>query len=279
MWERQSRAYDRRFRRVLSGSRAAAWGLWRVPERSLRLLPPVRRRATLEVGCGAARWSVALARKGAHPVGLDFSRVQLAQARREVARSQAAVALVQGSAERIPFDDATFDLVFCDWGALTFADPARTIPECARVLRPAGHLVFASASPIALIARDLRRDRLTRRLRRDYFGLHRIEFPDEVNFQLPYGEWVALFARCGLTVERLVETRPPARARSAYLSRAEEQWAQRWPMECLWRVRKEGSRVTEGERGAAGSVRWPPPGGRRGSRAGRARSPPSTRSR
>lgn len=260
---------------MLGGARAEAWGLWRTPERLLGLLPPVRGNAVLEVGCGAARWSVALARRGAAAVGLDLSSAQLVHARREVQRGRRTVRLVQGSAERLPFRPRSFDLVFCDWGALTFADPYRAVPECARVLRRGGWLVFATASPVQLIARDLRRDRLTRRLVRPYFGLHRVDFPREVNFQLPYGEWLALFRRHGLTVDRLVETRPPPRARSAYLSRAEERWARRWPMECVWRLRKEADGLTDVKGPAPALAARRAPGARRASRVARARSPPS----
>lgn len=278
-WQQQSREYDRRFRRVLGGARAEAWGLWRRPERALRLLPPVRGRLTLEVGCGAARWSIALAARGARAVGLDFSRAQLEHARRELRTQRARVALVEGSVERIPPPDGTFDLVFCDWGALTFADPLRAVPECARVLRPGGHFVFATASPFQIVARDRRTDRLGRRLRTPYFGMHRVEFPGEVNFQLGYGAWIELFASQGLTVERLVETQPSAGSRSAYLRPHEERWAQHWPMECLWRLRKEGAprRRPTPPAGSGGGRR---PGSRapavsRGSPRARARAPRS----
>src|SRR6185503_1093575 len=59
-----------------------AWGVWRVPEADLGALGDVVGRDVLEFGCGAAQWSVALARAGARPVGLDQSRAQLRHARR-----------------------------------------------------------------------------------------------------------------------------------------------------------------------------------------------------
>lgn len=272
MWQRQSAEYDRRFRGVLGGTHAESWGLWRTPERVLKLLPPVRSRSTLEVGCGAARWSIALAAHGARAVGLDFSSAQLAHARRETADHASTVALVQGSVEGLPFDDDRFDLVFCDWGALTFSDPFRAVPECARVLRPGGALVFATASPLQLVARDVHRDRLGHRLLRPYFGLHRIDFPDEVNFQLPYGTWIALFRRHGLVIDRLVETMPRARARSRYLSVAEERWARRWPMECIWRLTKPAGAGRARTGGAGVAPAATPRAGRRASAPARAPS-------
>jgi ubiquinone/menaquinone biosynthesis C-methylase UbiE len=236
-----STGYDRRFATVLGGSHAASWGLFRVPEAKLRLLGSVRGKRTLEVGCGAARWSIALARKGARATGIDLSTSQLSKARREVRRSGRRVPLCRASVERLPFRGATFDVVFCDWGAMTFSDPARSVPECARVLRTGGSLVFANASPFRYVALDPRSDRQVRRLARPYFGEYRVDFgPKEaVEFHPPYGEWVDLFRRNGLAVERLIETRPAAGQQSAYLSKADAKWGRSWPLEAIWKLVKE----------------------------------------
>lgn len=239
-WERMSAEYERRYRHVLGGRSAMAWGLWRTPESAAKHLGAVRRRSVLELGCGAARWSIALARKGARPTGLDLSLAQLAQARTEIRRARVSVPLVRGSAEAIPFAAGSFDIVFCDWGAMTFADPRRTVPECARVLRPGGILVFSTASPIRFIAYHQASDRQSLRLRRDYFGMHRLQSKDSVEFQVPYGEWMDLFVRHGFVIERLVETRAAPGAKTPYLLAADSGWGARWPMECIWRVRKAG---------------------------------------
>ena len=129
VWDRVSVGYDHRHARVLGGSSATAWGVFRVPESQMVLLGNTRRKTILELGCGAARWSIALARGGARPTGLDLSSVQLAKARELQRESHVRFPLVRASAERLPFRDAAFDLVFCDWGAMTFADPMRRCPN------------------------------------------------------------------------------------------------------------------------------------------------------
>ena len=78
------------------------------------------------------------------------------------------------------------------------------------------------------------------RLRRDYFGMHRFDDPDGVvEFNLPLGEWIALFRANGFQVDRLIELRPAEDAPSTYRTPAETRWAHRWPMEQLWVLRKE----------------------------------------
>jgi ubiquinone/menaquinone biosynthesis C-methylase UbiE len=215
--------------------------LFRIPEARLDLLGRVRGKRVLEVGCGAARWSIALAREGARAVGVDLSTSQLAKARRLVAKSHRSVPLVRASVEQLPFEDAVFDIVFCDWGAMTFSDPRRSVPECARVLAVGGRFVFATASPLRNIALDLRADRQVTRFTRPYFGTYRIDLGpnDAVEFHPPYGVWIDLFRQNGLRVDRLIETRPSPEQRSRYLTRADARWARSWPVEAIWKLEKE----------------------------------------
>jgi len=239
-WEATAPQYEATHRRAISGERAASWGMWRIPESKLHLLGNVRGRRILELGCGGGHWAVALTRQGATVTGLDFSLSRLTQARSTARGSGVSVALVEANAERLPFRSESFDLVFCDWGAMTFADPHRTVPEAARVLRPGGRFAFSNSSPFRTVCQGRTTDRLGRRLLYDYFGLHRVDFPEETDYQLTYGDWIDAFGSAGLLVERLIETRPPARGRSSYLSRSEAAWARRWPIEVIWQLRKAG---------------------------------------
>lgn len=216
-----------------------AWGLWAVPESHLHVLGDVGGKDVLELGCGAAQWATATARHGARPVGLDLSERQLAHARRLRDETGITFPLVQASGEQIPFADAAFDVVFADHGAFSFADPHRTVPETARVLRPGGLLAFSHVSPIFEIATPADAEHATDRLVHDYFDLHRVPDADGlVNFNLPYSGWTALFHACGLVVEELIEPRPAPDATSTYRDDQDRDWARHWPSECIWRARK-----------------------------------------
>jgi ubiquinone/menaquinone biosynthesis C-methylase UbiE len=238
LWERTSDDYERRNADALAGENAMSWGLWRIPERELKVLGDVAGKDILEYGCGAARWSIALAQVGARPVGLDLSPAQLGHARRLMAEAGVDFPLVEASAEAVPLPDASFDIVFCDWGAMTFCDPYLTVPEVSRLLRPGGLFAFTTATPISIIAQDIAADTYTDRLHNDYFGMHRLQWPEEVDFQLPYGEWIRLFRRNNLFVEDLIEPQAPADATSTYRTPDELAWARRWPMENIWKLRK-----------------------------------------
>jgi SAM-dependent methyltransferase len=124
-----------------------SWGLWNIPESELGVLGEIAGKDILEFGCGGAQWSTALARNGARPVGFDLSERQLAHALRLREETGISIPLVQADAERTPFRDASFDVVFADYGAFLFADPYRAVPEAARILRPGGLLAFTHLSP------------------------------------------------------------------------------------------------------------------------------------
>lgn len=216
-----------------------SWGLWGIPESHLQVLGQVEGKDVLEFGCGGGQWSTALARRGALPVGFDLSEGQLEHARRLMEETGLGFPLVQASGEELPFGDASFDVVFADHGAFSFADPHRTVPEAARVLRPGGLLAFSIVSILYDIAAPIEADHAGDRLVYDYFGFRSLTDRDGmVNFNLPYGEWIRLFRRCGLLVEDLIEPRPAPGGSSTYRDADDVAWSRRWPSESIWRARK-----------------------------------------
>ena len=237
-WNADADDYQARHAAMLEASGGMAWGVWQIPESELKVLGEVRGRDILEFGCGAAQWSIALAKAGARPIGLDLSERQLEHARRLMAEAEVDFPLIHASAEHVPLADASFDIVFCDHGAMTFADPYRTVPEAARLLRPGGLFAFNHGSPILSIAWAADAERAGDRLVADYFGMHRFDYGDSIDFNLPYGEWIRLFRANGVEVEGLIEPRPGPDATSTYRDDVEREWSRRWPAECIWRLRR-----------------------------------------
>jgi SAM-dependent methyltransferase len=238
LWNEETASYQDEHGEQLRTSGGMAWGVWQIPEEELAVLGDVRGRDILEFGCGAAQWSIKLALVGARPVGLDLAEEQLRHARRLMQEAGVDFPLVHASAEAVPLPDESFDVVFCDWGAMTFADPHLTVPEAARLLRPGGFMAFSGSTPIAEICTPILADHATENLVRDYYGLRTRVEEDWVEFMLPYGEWIRLFRRHGLVIEDLIELRPGPEAVSSYREDQDREWARRWPLEHIWKVSK-----------------------------------------
>ncbi|MEW6058683.1 MAG: class I SAM-dependent methyltransferase [Actinomycetota bacterium] len=235
-WDHLSDEYQALHARQLNRWDRPVWGVWSIPESKLQVLGDVAGKDVLEFGCGGGQWSIYLSRMGARPVGLDLSIGQLRHAKRLMAEAGVWFPIVSANAERAPFADESFDVVFCDHGAMTFADPRRTVPEASRLLRPGGLFAFNIASSLIFLCWDTEGERADERLHRDYFGMHKWD-EESVDFQLPYGEWIRLFRSNGLEVEDLIEPRPGPRARSTY-DLATLEWARRFPAESIWKLRK-----------------------------------------
>ena len=217
------------------------WGIYGVPEAEVGMLPArLEGLDAVELGCGTGYVSSWLARRGARPVGVDNSPAQLETARRFQQEFGVDFPLHLGNAERTPFADTSFDLAVSEYGASIWCDPYAWIPEAARILRPGGLLTFLVNGTILMLCAPDEVDAPAQdRLLRDYFGMHRFEWPDDesVEFHLGYGDMIRLLRGSGFEIEDMVEVRPSPDATTTHPF-APVKWARRWPAEEVWKARK-----------------------------------------
>ena len=96
----------------------------------------------LEVGFGSGLNVPCYPEAVTHLVGLDSSREALRLARRRIANAPFPIRICVDKGERLPLDDATFDVVVFTWTLCMIDDPAVALGEARRVLRPEGQLCF-----------------------------------------------------------------------------------------------------------------------------------------
>src|SRR3979411_2812625 len=108
-WDRWAGDYEAHGRRNWA-SEGVSWGVFGVPDETLRVLPELAGKDVIELGCGTGYLSAWLARRGARPVGLDNSSRQLATARTLQGEFSLAFPLVQADAEAVPLRGGSFDL-------------------------------------------------------------------------------------------------------------------------------------------------------------------------
>jgi SAM-dependent methyltransferase len=106
---------------------------------------PVQGRSLLNVGCGPGGFNLAAERAGARAWGVDpdLEAVTLAAARLGSPRFLCA------AAERLPFADGVFDVVYCYSTLEHVADAEQAVREMLRVLVPHGRLYLHAPNPWA----------------------------------------------------------------------------------------------------------------------------------
>jgi len=104
-------------------------------------IAPSRPARVLDVATGPGGVALQLAeRTDAVVIGVDLSEDMLARGHRNViaAGREERIFLVRGQGERLPFPDGSFDAVTFTYLLRYVANPAETIAELARVVRPGG---------------------------------------------------------------------------------------------------------------------------------------------
>jgi ubiquinone/menaquinone biosynthesis C-methylase UbiE len=95
----------------------------------------------LEVAVGTGR-NFDFYSRGVGITGVDLSPDMLDIARRHATDLDLEVDLRVAAAEALPFDDDSFDTAVCTLSLCTIPDPAASIAEMKRVLRPGGQLLL-----------------------------------------------------------------------------------------------------------------------------------------
>jgi SAM-dependent methyltransferase len=216
-----------------------AWGLFANPERQLCVLGDVADLDVIELGCGTAYISAWLARLDARPVGVDVTPAQLDTARRCQEEFRLSFPLIEANAEGVPLPDDSFDLAVSEYGACVWCDPARWVPEAARLLRPGGRLVFLTNSVQVTLCVPEEGGHAADRLLRPQMGASRLQWPGGgFEFHPSHGEWIRILRESGFVVEALHELYAPDDAKThEYYDIATAQWARKWPVEDLWTAR------------------------------------------
>ena len=144
-----------------AGLRLSRWAIGARPGDVLRVVrwrcKPVRagaarrrRGCARHVGCGAGMDTLIAAQMvgpTGSVTGIDITRKMAAKARRSVAEMGLdTVAIVEGSAEQLPFADASFDVVISNGVIDLIPDKDAVFSEIPRVLRPGGRIQLADVT-------------------------------------------------------------------------------------------------------------------------------------
>lgn len=98
----------------------------------------------LDVACGAGNATIPAARAGARTTGLDLAPKLLEAGRMKAEGQGLEVEWIEGDAERLPFEDDSFDRVLSTFGHMFAPRHQQVASEMVRVVRPGGVVVTAT---------------------------------------------------------------------------------------------------------------------------------------
>ncbi|EMI57737.1 class I SAM-dependent methyltransferase [Rhodopirellula sallentina] len=101
----------------------------------------------LDVACGPGLVACHFASKVRHVTGIDLTPEMLRQARDlQTTRGIENAEWIEGYADRLPFDEASFDLVVTRYSMHHFQNPDAVLREMVRVCKPGGRVLVADVS-------------------------------------------------------------------------------------------------------------------------------------
>jgi arsenite methyltransferase len=116
----------------------------------------------LDVGCGAGMDTLIAAQMvgpTGSVTGIDMTSEMVAKARHSVAEiGHETVTIVEGSAERLPFPDSSFDVVISNGVIDLIPDKDAVFSEIVRVLRPGGRIQLADVTIQRPVSEEGRRN-------------------------------------------------------------------------------------------------------------------------
>jgi SAM-dependent methyltransferase len=109
----------------------------------------------IDVACGNGNAALAAARRWCHVTGVDYVPELLQRAGERARAERLEVELIEGDAERLPFDAAQFDVALSTFGIMFAPDQPQAAREIMRVVKPGGRVGLANWTPEGFIGQLL----------------------------------------------------------------------------------------------------------------------------
>ncbi len=210
-------------------------------ESELRLLGSATGKRVLELGCGGGQNLVAMAKQGAHAIGLDFAPSQLTAVKRLAEREGVRVELHEGPLSELPFLRAdSVDVAFSAYALGFVEDLNRVFRQVHRVLKEGAPFVFSTPHPTYDLIDDDAEEPLL--IRRSYFDPTPVQYSwDGQRFADHHRTIAEVFAGMGRAKFRVDTILEPEPRSDGPRSRHWRDTFQMVPRTLIVRGRKEGN--------------------------------------
>lgn len=206
-------------------------------EPTLRLLGDLAGKRVLDLGCGAGRNAIAMARAGARVIAVDEDADQIGAARRAIDAADMKVELHHAPLAELAFLRAdTIDAAISVHSLVQVADVGRVFRQIHRVLRPEHSFVLSVPHPTFALLDPAGPDPL--QVRRSAFDEqpYAHDDPRHGTHARSIGALFTELTRAGFRVDHVLEPAPTGSGRGPHWSPAME----KVPATLILRARKEG---------------------------------------
>lgn len=101
----------------------------------------------LDVACGNGNATIPAAKTGAKVTGIDLTPSLLEAGKTAAKEAGVEIEWIEGDAQKLPFDDDSFDVVTSVFGCMFVPDQRTEAQELARVLKPGGRMAVCAWTP------------------------------------------------------------------------------------------------------------------------------------
>ncbi|GAB6038919.1 class I SAM-dependent methyltransferase [Fundidesulfovibrio butyratiphilus] len=162
------------------------------------LLPPLRGKTVVDLGCGTGRWLSRFLDEGAVATGVDASQAMLDKAREKFGDNPRLRLELLNLDTELPLEPASFDLVFSSLVLEHIEDLAHFFGQLPRLMRPDGLAVVSTMHP-AMFLRDIQAHLMDRTTGEE---VRFTSYPHQVS------DFVMAALRAGLEIEDMAELLP-----------------------------------------------------------------------
>lgn len=110
-------------------------------------LDPRAGQRVLDIACGSGNAALVAARRNCDVAGIDYVASLVERARVRAAAEGTAVDFREADAQKLPFPDASFDVVLSVFGVMFAPDQEKSAAEMLRVTKPGGRIGLATWMP------------------------------------------------------------------------------------------------------------------------------------
>ena len=112
---------------------------------ALDIMPGER---VIDVACGSGNCAIPAARRAwGNTVGVDYVPELLERGRERAAAERLEIEFIEGDAENLPFEDASFDVVVTTFGSMFAPNQEKAAAELLRVCKPGGRIGMGNWTP------------------------------------------------------------------------------------------------------------------------------------